>query len=175
MKKRLDINARRPRAALLCGLLALAAAGCDDAPRLMEVASGKPAPDFTLPNLDGEPWTLSQARGQVLLINFWATWCAPCRREMPALTRLHEAMAGEGFQVIGVHVGPSAEIEMFLEETTVGFPVLVDAELALENWKVPMLPATFLIDAEGRARYWAIGEREWDSPEAMEFFASFLD
>ena len=94
---------------------------------------------------------------------------------MPALARLHEAMAGENFQVIGIHVGPSKEIGRFRVETPVGFPVLVDAELALEDWKVPMLPATFLIDAEGHARYWAIGEREWDSPEALELFSAILN
>ena len=162
-------------ALLLGGVLALGSAGCSDEPELMEEASGKQAPDFVLPDLNGQPWQLSQAAGQVLLINFWATWCAPCRREMPALARLHEAMAGKNFQVIGIHVGPSTEIGRFLVETPVGFPILVDAELALEDWNVPMLPATFLIDAEGYARYWAIGEREWDSPEAMEFFSAVLD
>ena len=162
-------------ALLLGSALALGAAGCSDEPELMEEASGKPAPDFVLPDLDGQPWQLSQARGQVLLINFWATWCAPCRREMPALARLHETLAGENFQVVGIHVGPSAEIKRFLVETPVGFPILVDAELALEDWNVPMLPATFLIDAEGRVRYWAIGEREWDSPEALEFFSAAFD
>ncbi|MCY4610412.1 MAG: TlpA disulfide reductase family protein [Gammaproteobacteria bacterium] len=160
---------------LLGSALALSAAGCSDESELMEEASGKSAPDFVLPDLDGQPWQLSQARGQVLLINFWATWCEPCRREMPALARLHEAMADENFQVIGIHVGPSTEIKRFLVETPVGFPILIDAELALADWNVPMLPATFLIDAEGRARYWAIGEREWDSPEAIEFFSAVLD
>ena len=162
--------------ALLFGsILALGAASCEKKPEWMEEASGKPAPDFVLPGLDGQPWQLGQARGQVLLINFWATWCLPCRREMPALDRLHETMAGKNFQVIGIHVGPSAEIGRFLAETPVRFPILVDAELALEDWKVPVLPATFLIDAEGYARYWAFGEREWDSPEAMEFFSAVLD
>ena len=162
-------------ALLLGSALVLGATGCGDEPELMKEASGEPAPDFVLPGLDGQPWQLSQAQGQVLLINFWATWCAPCRREMPALARLHEAMAGENFQVIGIHVGPSAKIEHFLKETPVGFPILVDAELALEDWKIPVLPATFLIDAEGYARYWAVGEREWDSPEALEFFSAALD
>ncbi len=166
----------KPRIALLlCGMLVVGATACSDEPGLMEDASGKPAPDFTLPDRDGQPWSLAQARGQVLLINFWATWCEPCRREMPALNRLHEAMAGTGFQVIGIHVGPSQEIGQFLEETPVSFPILIDADLALADWNVPMLPATFLIDAQGQARYWAIGEREWDSPGAVEFFTAALD
>ena len=160
---------------LLACTLAWTVTGCGDEPELMEEASGKLAPDFVLPDLDGQPWRLSQARGQFLLINFWATWCAPCRREMPALTRLHETLSNGKFQVIGIHVGPSATIKRFLVETSVEFPVLVDADLALEDWNVPALPATFLIDAEGRARYWAVGEREWDSPEAVEFFTALLD
>lgn len=162
-------------APLLSSALALGATGCSDEPELMEPASGKAAPDFVLPDLDGQPWQLSQTRDQTLLINFWATWCEPCRREMPALNRLHEAMAGKDFQVIGIHVGPSKEIGHFLEETPVSFPILVDADLALADWNVTLLPATFLIDAEGYARYWALGEREWDSPEAMEFFTAVLD
>lgn len=162
-------------ALLLGGALALGTISCSDKPELMEQASGKPAPDFVLPDLGGQSWQLSQARGQTLLINFWATWCEPCRREMPALSRLHEAMAGKDFQVIGIHVGPSKEIDRFLEEAPVGFPILIDAELALADWNVPVLPATFLIDAEGYARYWAFGEREWDSPEAVEFFTAVLD
>lgn len=162
-------------ALLLGSALALGTISCSDEPELMEQASGKPAPDFVLPDLDGQSWQLGQARGQVLLINFWATWCEPCRREMPALNRLHEAMAGKDFQVIGIHVGPSKEIELFLEETPVGFPILIDADLALADWNVPVLPATFLIDAGGHARYWALGEREWDSPEAVEFFTAVLD
>lgn len=162
-------------ALLLGSTLALGTISCGDEPELMEQASGKAAPDFVLPSLDGQPWQLSQARGQVLLINFWATWCAPCRREMPALSRLHETMAGKGLQVIGIHVGPSKEIGLFLEETPVSFPILVDADLALADWNVPMLPATFLIDSKGHARYWAVGEREWGSPEAVEFFTAALD
>ena len=162
-------------ALLLGSTLALGTISCSDEPELMEQASGKLAPDFVLPDLDGQSWQLSQARGQVLLINFWATWCEPCRREMPALSRLHETMAGKGFQVIGIHVGPSKEIELFLEETPVNFPILIDADLALADWNVPVLPATFLIDAEGHARYWALGEREWDSPEAVEFFTAALN
>ena len=175
MKKRWGTDMRCFPALLLSSALTLSVAGCSEEPELMEEASGKQAPDFVLPDLEGRPWQLSQARGQVLLINFWATWCAPCRREMPALARLHEALAGEKFQVIGIHVGPSAEINRFLDETPVSFPILMDADLALADWNIPMLPTTLLIDAEGRSRYWALGEREWDSPQALEFFATALD
>ena len=159
----------------LLSTLAMPMAGCDLAPDLMDPASGAPAPDFTLPDLEGHSWQLSEFRGQTLLINFWATWCAPCRREMPALDRLHQRMAGAGFHVIGIHVGPNTAIDSFLKETPVSFPILVDADLRLANWKVPAIPATFLIDAEGKVRYSAFGEREWDAPEAVEFFTALID
>ena len=156
-------------ALLLTGL-----AGCELEPDLMEELSGAQAPDFTLPDLDGGSWQLQAHRGQTLLINFWATWCKPCRQEMPALSRLHEKMAGRDFQVIGIHVGPSEHIPKFLQETPVSFTILLDAGLSLQNWEVPVLPATFLIDVEGRAHYVAFGEREWDSQAAVDFFTAHL-
>ncbi len=163
---------RRLAHPLLFGALLLALAGCDAEPELMEPSTGSMAPDFTLPDRNGQPWQLSRHRGRTLLINFWATWCAPCRREMPALERLQQKLGGDAFEVVGIHVGPGQGIERFLEEVPISFTLLTDADLALENWKVPMLPATFLIDAEGRARYWALGEREWDAPEALDFFVA---
>jgi len=141
---------------------------------LMNPASGQLAPDFALPDLEGNHWQLSQHRGQVLLINFWATWCAPCREEMPALERLHQALGSERFEVIGIHSGPSSDMDQFLAETPVSFTILMDTNLALDDWRIQALPTTFLIDAEGHARYWVSGIREWDSAEAQEFFASFL-
>lgn len=163
---------RRLARPLLLGAVLFALAGCDTEPQLMEPSTGALAPDFTLPDRAGRPWQLSRQRGRTLLVNFWATWCGPCRREMPALERLQQALGGDAFQVVGIHVGPDTGIERFLEEVPISFTLLTDAELALENWKVPMLPATFLIDAEGHARYWALGEREWDAPEALAFFAA---
>ena len=163
------------RAVCLAGL-ALAAGGCAEERALMDPASGRAAPEFALPDLEGRTWRLSEHRGRTLLINFWATWCAPCREEMPALERLHRALGGDGeFSVVGVHVGPAGDaLGAFLEETPVSFPILVDAELALADWNVAALPTTVLLDADGRARYAAAGPREWDAEEALEFFAGML-
>ena len=162
-------------AALLAGL-ALAAAGCAEERALMNPASGRAAPEFTLPDAEGRPWRLGEHRGRTLLINFWATWCAPCREEMPALERLHQTLGADGrFSVVGVHVGPAGDaLGAFLAEVPVSFPILVDADLALANWDVAALPTTVLIGPEGRARYAAAGPREWDSEEALAFFAGLL-
>lgn len=167
-----------PRAAaraLLLAWLALAA-GCAEERPLMDPASGRTAPGFALPDLEGRTWQLGEHRGRTLLINFWATWCAPCREEMPALERLHRTLGGDGrFSVVGVHVGPAGDtLGTFLEEVPVSFPILVDADLALADWNVAALPTTVLIDPDGRARYAAAGPREWDSEEALEFFAGML-
>lgn len=160
-------------ACLAC--LALAA-GCAEERALMDPASGRTAPEFALPDLEGRTWRLGEHRGRTLLINFWATWCAPCREEMPALERLHRTLGGDGhFSVIGVHVGPAGDaLGVFLEEVPVSFPILVDADLALADWNVAALPTTVLIDLDGRARYAAAGPREWDSEEALEFFVDIL-
>ena len=161
--------------ALLLACLALAA-GCAEERPLMDPASGKIAPGFALPDLEGRTWRLGEHRGRTLLINFWATWCAPCREEMPALERLHRTLGGDGrFSVVGVHAGPGGDaLGVFLEEVPVSFPILVDADLALADWSVAALPTTVLIDPDGRARYAAAGPREWDSEEALEFFADLL-
>lgn len=161
--------------AVLLACLALAA-GCAEERALMEPASGRAAPDFALPDLEGRTWRLSEHRGRALLINFWATWCAPCREEMPALERLHRILGGDGrFSVVGVHVGPAGgALEVFLEEVPVSFPILVDADLALADWSVAALPTTVLVGPDGRARYAAAGPRAWDSAAALEFFAAAL-
>ena len=140
----------------------------------MNPASGRLAPDFALPDLNGNHWQLSQQRGRMLLINFWATWCAPCREEMPALNRLQQAIDPERLQVIGIHSGPSPEMQEFLSETPVNFPILVDANLALSDWQIRALPTTFLLDQDGHALYWVSGIREWDSSESIEFFSDLL-
>ena len=160
------------RAALLAALAL--AAGCAEERPLMDPASGRAAPAFALPDLDGQTWRLEEHRGRTLLLNFWATWCAPCREEMPALDRLHRTLGGAGdFAVVGIHVGPGGDaLDAFLEEVPVSFPILVDADLALADWDVAALPTTVLLDPGGRARYAAAGPREWDSEAALQFFAA---
>jgi thiol-disulfide isomerase/thioredoxin len=145
---------------------ALAAPGAAMAP----IPGSPAAEDFTLPDPTGREHSLSDYRGQVVLVNFWATWCAPCREEMPALDRLYRVLAEEGLEILAVHAGPGgAAMHEFLERIPVSFTVLIDADLDLRGWQVPALPTTFLVDRQGRTRYRALGARNWDS-EAMEAF-----
>ncbi|MDH3638221.1 MAG: TlpA family protein disulfide reductase [Gammaproteobacteria bacterium] len=132
------------------------------------VAADAPgAQAFRLPALNGEMRSSAEFRGRVILVNFWATWCVPCRREMPALNRLHQRLVGQGFSVVGIHIGPDAAlVEEFLEQVPVRFPILIDEDMALSGWGVVGLPTTFLIGPNGNTLAQYVGEKAWDS-EAM--------
>ncbi len=138
---------------------------------LMEPIKGSPkAGGFNLEGVDGRKISLDNYKGKFVLLNFWATWCAPCRKEMPAMSNLHNEFGGEGLEVVGVHVGPSlAGVKKFLEAVPVSFTILLDKDMSLANWGVQGLPTTFLINPEGKLIYKAIGEREWDSPAMVKF------
>ena len=143
---------------------------------LMDPISGSPkAGGFNLEGVDGRKVSLDDFKGKFVLLNFWATWCAPCRKEMPAMSNLHNEFGGEGLEVVGVHVGPSlAGIKKFLEAVPVSFTILIDKDMGLASWGVQGLPTTFLINPEGKLVYKAIGEREWDSPEMMKFLKGLV-
>lgn len=116
---------------------------------------GAPAPDFTLKSLSGETLQLSSLRGEVVLLNFWATWCAPCEAEMPTLEDRYKTFLGSGFHVLGVNADDekTATIETFLERVPVSFPILLDPGLTVSDlYRVRGLPMTFLIDREGVVR-----------------------
>ena len=114
---------------------------------------GQRAPDFTLPSLDGKSVTLSELRGRPVLLNFWATWCAPCRVEMPWLVRLDEAYRAQGLQVIGIAVesGQKDEIAAFVRERGVQYEIVLGNSATLNEFGgVRFMPQSFFIDREGR-------------------------
>lgn len=143
---------------------------------LMDPISGTPkAGGFNLEGIDGRMVSLEDYKGKFVLLNFWATWCAPCRKEMPAMSNLHNEFGGEGLEVVGVHVGPSlAGVKKFLESVPVSFTVLMDKDMSLASWGVRGLPTTFLINPEGKLVYQAVGERVWDSPEMVKFLKNLV-
>ena len=142
----------------------------------MEPVPGQPvAEDFMLQTLDGTNMGLGDYRDKFVLLNFWATWCAPCRKEMPALDNLHKELSHAGLEVVGVHVGPSLDsIKRFLDQVPVEFAILVDLNMELSNWGVLGLPTTFLVSPEGRIVYRAVGEREWDSAKMLRFITQAM-
>jgi cytochrome c biogenesis protein CcmG, thiol:disulfide interchange protein DsbE len=157
----------RPRAALY-GVLAtalLAAAGCSFSP---PVAVGNKAPEFAANTLDGEAVSLAELRGEVVLLNVWATWCFPCRREMPSFEALHRELGGEGLRVVAVSIdqpGAASEIRAFLEEYDITFTVLYDSEQRITRaFNTLGVPETFLIDRNGvLVKHW-IGRIDGRSP-----------
>ena len=142
----------------------------------MDPIAGSPqASGFSLDSVNGGKVTLGDYAGKFVLINFWATWCAPCRKEMPAMSNLHDQLNGRGLEVIGVHVGPSlAGVKKFLEAVPVSFTILLDKDMSLASWGVRGLPTTFLINPDGKLVYKAKGERVWDSPEMVNFLDGLI-
>jgi cytochrome c biogenesis protein CcmG/thiol:disulfide interchange protein DsbE len=121
---------------------------------------------LSLGDLAGKTVDLKSLKGQVVLLNFWATWCEPCRDEMPAMNRLQQKFGARGLRVIAVNLGESRpRIEQFLRTTPVDFLILRDDDSAVSKaWRVRVLPASFLLDRNGMLRYQLVGEAKWDSP-----------
>ena len=137
--------------------------------------AAKPAPDFNLMGMDGETHSLEDLKGKFVLVNFWATWCNPCKVEMPLLEKLHQTLKSEKFTVLGLHVGPGPEnIEEFKKLMPISFPIYVDMDLEV-NWGVPGLPTTFLMNPEGKLIYRAVGKREFASDDMINFLKSQIE
>lgn len=138
----------------------------------------QPAPALKLKDLDGKPHDLAQLKGRVVLVNFWATWCPPCRREMPSMERLSQALKNEAFSVLAINVGEDADtINSFASQldATLNFPILLDSQSrSLQVWKVSGLPTTYLIDQQGRIVGSAIGGREFDHPQIEQAIRDLL-
>lgn len=145
-------------------------------PNLEEMKDRSPAPEFTLPNPAGKKVALKEFRGKLVLLNFWATWCAPCREEMPSMERLYGRFKGKGFVIVGVNVKDSRKDALsFLKELKITFPIVLDPDgqvgLLYGAWG---LPVTYLIDPRGTAIARAWGPAAWDSPGARQLIAELL-
>jgi peroxiredoxin len=116
---------------------------------------GQAAPDFALKSASGENLRLSEYRGDVVMINFWATWCGPCRQEMPLLDELYARYQRVGFNLLGVNIDDDSRRAMqMVEELGVNFPVLFDARKEVSKlYEVEAMPVTVLVDREGTVRY----------------------
>jgi len=135
-------------------------------------------PEVQFVNADGKPVTLKDWRGKVVLLNLWATWCAPCRGEMPALDRLQDALGSDKFEVVALAVdksGLEGARKFFGETKAQKLKLYADPTARIGNdFKVVGMPTSILIDAEGREVGRLIGPAEWDSPEAKRLIQSLL-
>ena len=134
-------------------------------------AVGYLAPDFSLRNLKGNYQSLDSFSGQVVVLNFWATWCVPCRVEMPSFEKLYRRYRSEGVTVLAVTLDKNSEqnIKSFVEEYELSFPVLLDEEGKVERLYPSMtIPFTYVIDREGRVVARVDGAKNWESNETFE-------
>ena len=131
------------------------------------VAPSGPAPAFQLASLAGKPVNLAQYKGQVVMINFWATWCVPCRQEMPLLEQMHKKYKPMGFTMLGVNVEPdSAAAATWLKTTPVTFPILFDTKSEVSKlYAVAGMPSTVIVDRKGNLRWLHRGYKPGDENE----------
>jgi peroxiredoxin len=186
------MNIRWPIDAALLGMLVALCASCDPTYSDSSVDSspetalvqdragvkiGGAAPDFELWNLDNQPITLSGHRGRVVMLNFWATWCGPCRVEMPAMEQLYHVFSRKDFEILAISTdaqGPSVT-RPFKEDMRLTFPILHDSDFRVGvTYGTRTLPMTFLVNRRGIITNRIFGARDWFSPEAKQMIQALI-
>lgn len=135
------------------------------------------APNFTLPDLQGKAVRLSDFRGRVIFLNLWATWCPPCRQEMPSMEALYRRLKDRDFVILAVaeDAGGVEAVAPFVRDVGLTFPVLIDPEATLSpRYGATGYPETFIIDRTGQVVHHTIGPADWDSPEMLAYFDRLL-
>ncbi len=133
-------------------------------------------PALELSTLEGKAQRLEDYRGRVLLVNFWATWCAPCLEEMPSIERLRRSLDARRFAVLAVNVGEGPRVAGdFAKKMELGFNFLLDRDMkASKAWGARVLPATFIVDPDGKVRYSHYGAVDWSSAEMRKVIAALI-
>ena len=169
------------RREFLCGAAALSIASgaqADAMGRFQKANAAKPLPEIEFVDADDRPKTLSELKGKVVLVNFWATWCAPCVKEMPSLDRLQAAVGKDKLVVLPLSLdGASrAKVAPFYEATQLkNLGIFFDkGRVAMKAFAVSILPTSILIDASGREVGRLEGEADWDTPEAIALVSAAL-
>ena len=178
--------------ASLLGALMLAGIGCDSpptesaaerggeagpAPGRAVLKVGSPAPNFQLWDLGGKPVSLTDYQGGVVLVNFWATWCGPCKVEMPAMEKLYREFNRPDFEILAVSTDAqgAAVTRPFRDEMGLTFPILHDSDFRVGmTYGARTLPMSFLIDRQGKVTHRIFGARDWYSPEAHQLIRALL-
>lgn len=138
---------------------------------------GDPAPVFTFPGLDGKMVSLTDYKGKVVFLNIWATWCPPCREEMPSMEKLYRQLKGEDFEILAVSIDATGAkaVGPFMKEYGLSFPALLDTGGTIQNlYGTTGLPESFIIGREGLIEEIVIGPKDWSTPEVVRYFRDLL-
>ena len=170
------ISAAPAVACLICLAVAVACSG-SGGPRLPgSVALDRPAPEFEVRDRSGQAHHLSDFRGKVVLINFWATWCPPCLEEMPSMESLRKQMDETQLQIMALSVDDSWEpVDTFLQQNTYGFGIYADFEQKVaELYGTHMVPETYIVDKRGVILCKVVGDRDWTEPAVITFLKRLI-
>jgi thiol-disulfide isomerase/thioredoxin len=143
---------------------------------LQPLKEGTEIVDFELQDLSGATHRLSDFRGKVVFLNFWATWCGPCRFEMPSMEKLYQRLKEEGLEIVAVNLQEDrSSVEQFVDEYGLSFPVLLDTTGRIgATYGARSIPTTYIVDREGLVIAGTIGTREWDTEDYIRFFEKLL-
>lgn len=160
-------------------VMAPSAEAAKDPPQSLDLQTPKDqveAPAFTLADLDGKKVPLRSFRGKIVLMNFFATWCMPCREEMPGMERLYQTYKDQGLVVLAIDMHEGAKtVRAFMRKLQLSFPALLDKDGGVAYmYGIRPIPASYLVSRDGRIVWRAFGAREWDSAEARTYFARLL-
>jgi thiol-disulfide isomerase/thioredoxin len=155
---------------LLIAVVLISMSGVLQAANLKAVEGKIAAPSLVLKDLQGKQHDLKDYKGQVVLVQFWATYCPPCRKEMPSMNKMMKQMGDVPFKILAVDMGETKEeVDQFVSEVKPEFTILMDEDgKSIEDWRVFAAPSNFIIDPDGYIRYTLFGGVEWDSVELIE-------
>jgi thiol-disulfide isomerase/thioredoxin len=162
--------------AVVCLPACLIAPAAGTAGTLEPYTETTPTPQLNLTDTRGEKHDLADYRGKVVLVNFWASWCPPCIKEMPALQRLQAKLADRAFAILAVNVGEKRyDVWKFTKLVDFTLPTPLDTQsLTFNAWEAEVLPTSFLLDTRGQIRYWVVGDLEWDSTTVINLIEDLL-
>ena len=142
------------------------------------IREGDQAPEFQLPTVDGKQVSLSDFRGKIVMVHFWATWCPPCVDELPTLERVYRSFLGTDFELLAVSVdeGGAQAVASFLKKNRLGLPVLLNPSGSIaKSYGTFKFPETYLLDRNGIVRYKVIGPADWNMPENIKAIKDMID
>lgn len=160
----------------LFAVLLISSCGPTEEQPQVKAIKGQAAPDFSLTDLKGRDWKLSDQKGKVVFINFWATWCPPCIQELPSMNTLNKNLAGKPFQMLTILYNDRPEVaSAFVTKSGFDFPVLIDSTLrTAKEYGLTGVPETFIVDTEGVLREKFIGPYDWNSSAAVSTVNKYL-